>query len=67
MQLTLGRRWVLELQFSVSVRRRMEAVCVSVRQSVQRRGRERDAAMKWERDNIAGTMLSSWTGNPESW
>lgn len=60
MQLTLGRRWVLELRFSVSLRQRMEAACDSVRSSVLRRTREQDAMLRWERDKFAATMLSSW-------
>lgn len=60
MQLTLGRRWVLDLRFSVSLQRRIEAACGSVRVAGPGRGRDRDAALRWERDKLSALMLSSW-------
>ena len=60
MQVTLGRDWVLEL--SVELRR----IC-SPRSLGQRRSKSfrvgdglRTSDLRWERDKLAGQMLSGW-------
>ncbi len=60
MQLTIGRRWILEIRINVALRERVTGACKSVRSAVTNRTRQQDAALRWERDRFRGTMLSSW-------
>ena len=60
MQLTLGRRWVLELRVSVAVRDRVDEACTLVRSCVHRDLSRRDRELRWERDKVVGMMSSGW-------
>lgn len=60
MQLTLGRRWILELRFSIAMRKQVDDACTAVRGCVQRNTRQRDRAMQWEQDKARGMMLRGW-------
>jgi hypothetical protein len=68
MQICLGRNWVIE--FSV----RFFRVCASADAVANRCSRPgmprtsvRSRDMQWERDKLAGQMLSGWFDRPEDW
>lgn len=60
MQLTLGRRWVVEFEVRSATRHEIESACYAVRRTIQRKPTRREAVMRWELDNTAGKMLSGW-------
>jgi hypothetical protein len=60
MQLTLGRRWVVEFQIRSATRNEIESACYAVRRTIERKPTRREAVMRWELDNTAGKMLSGW-------
>ena len=60
MQLAIGRRLILELRFSVAVRKRVDDACTAVQTCVRRGVLQGERALRWERDKISGMMLSDW-------
>jgi hypothetical protein len=60
MQLTLGRRWILELNFNIAFRKRVDGACCAMRTSIQRPRHQRGALQRWDRDKSLGIMLSGW-------
>jgi hypothetical protein len=60
MQLTFGRRWVLEFQFSFAIRKSVDGACSTVRHCLNRSVAQHDRKLRWERDKLAGMMLSGW-------
>lgn len=68
MQLTLGRRWILELNFNIAFQKRVDGACCAMRTSIRTQRRERDTALRWDRAKATGLMLSGWDrtlGGPE--
>jgi hypothetical protein len=59
-QLTLGRRWIVTLEFKVRLARLQESCSRQAARFVATDRRQEAAELRWERDRLAGQMLSGW-------